>query len=82
MNTTEYFRYTKTRPDRACIKDEWIEQVMNFPLCSEKQPDGRIRFWGLIQEENKYLRVIVLEDRKTVHNAFFDRGFKEKNHEG
>jgi len=29
-------------------------------------------YWG------KYLRVILLEDVETVHNAFFDRGFKEK----
>jgi len=26
--------------------------------------------------ENRYLRVILLEDGETVHNAFFDRGFK------
>jgi hypothetical protein len=25
--------------------------------------------------ESRYLRVILLEDGKTVHNAFFDRGF-------
>jgi hypothetical protein len=24
---------------------------------------------------NKYLRVILLQDRETVHNAFFDRRF-------
>ena len=26
--------------------------------------------------ENRYLRVVLLEDGKTVHNAFFDRGFQ------
>jgi len=25
--------------------------------------------------ENRYLRVILLSDDETVHNAFFDRGF-------
>jgi len=30
-----------------------------------------------IKEEEKYLRVILLADGETVHNAFFDRGFKE-----
>jgi hypothetical protein len=30
----------------------------------------RFRRW-----ENRYLRVILLEDGETVHNAFFDRGF-------
>jgi hypothetical protein len=26
--------------------------------------------------ESRYLRVILLPDGETVHNAFFDRGFK------
>ena len=43
----------------------------------EKQSDGRIKKWAKIEEEDKYLRVILLEDGKTVHNAFFDRNFKE-----
>jgi len=33
---------------------------------------------GYIEEEGKYLRVILLDDQKTIHNAFFDRRFKEK----
>jgi len=41
------------------------------------QSDGRIKKWGLIEEMNKYLRVILLEDGETVHNAFFDRTYKE-----
>ncbi|EJZ41844.1 hypothetical protein LEP1GSC178_0432 [Leptospira licerasiae str. MMD4847] len=40
------------------------------------QIDKRFRYWKWIDEAQKYLRVITLEDRKTVHNAFFDRGFK------
>jgi len=41
------------------------------------QADGRIRRWGRIPEAgNKWLRVVVLEDGTTVHNAFFDRRFK------
>lgn len=41
------------------------------------QGDGRIRKWAKIQEVGKYLRVILLEDGETVHNAFFDRSFRE-----
>jgi len=26
---------------------------------------------------DRYLRVILLEDKETIHNAFFDRSFKE-----
>ena len=78
MKTTQYFRYTRERPDRAIIKDEWIEYVIQNPLKEEVQSDERIRKWARITEmENRALRVILLEDGETVHNAFFDRGFKE-----
>jgi len=40
------------------------------------QADGRIRCWARIDEAGgRYLRVILLDDKETVHNAFFDRGF-------
>lgn len=79
FKTTTYFEHVKTRPDRVIIKDEWILQVINEPVHQEIQADGRIRRWAKIEEaENRYLRVILLADRETVHNAFFDRRFKEK----
>jgi hypothetical protein len=74
---TEYFKYTKNRPDRMMIKDIWILQVINHPIMVEKQSDGRYKKWAYIEEVDKYLRVILLEDEETVHNAFFDRRFKE-----
>ena len=74
MKTTQYFQYTRQRPDRSMIQDEWIELVIQNPL----QTDGRIRRWARITAMNdKALRVILLEDGETVHNAFFDRNFKE-----
>jgi hypothetical protein len=78
MKTTRYFKYTRKRPDRAQIKDEWIKFVMNNPAKTKIQSDGRIRKWSKISEVNKYLRVILLEDGQTVHNAFFDRAYKEE----
>jgi len=78
MKTTQYFQYTRQRSDRALIQDEWIERVIQSPLREEIQSDGRIRRWARIAEmDNRVLRVILLEDGETVHNAFFDRGFKE-----
>jgi hypothetical protein len=78
MKTTQYFRNTRQRPDRAIIKDEWIQQVVQNPLREEHQADGRIRRWARISEmNNRALRVILLEDGETIHNAFFDRDFKE-----
>lgn len=78
MKTTLYFQHTRQRPDRVIILDSWIEQVIKNPIREEIQSDGRIRRWARIAEmENRVLRVILLEDGETVHNAFFDRGFKE-----
>ncbi len=79
FKTTLYFEHVRQRSDRAFIKDEWIEQAITNPLHEEVQADGRIRRWARIEEAgNRYLRVILLEDGETVHNAFLDRRFKEK----
>lgn len=59
--------------------DEWILETIGNPLRTEIQLDGRIRKWRYIEETGKYLRVVLLEDGETVHNAFFDRRFKEEN---
>lgn len=77
MKYTRYFAATRSRPDRAIIKDEWIKRVMDNPARELIQDDGRIRRWAPIDEMGgRRLRVILLPDGKTVHNAFFDRGFK------
>ncbi len=76
MKTTRYFEYTRKRPDRAQIKEDWIKFVIKSPEKAETQSDGRIRKWAKISEAGRYLRVILLEDGETVHNAFFDRSYK------
>ena len=66
----------RQRADRAGIKLEWIERVVSSPVKEVIQEDGRIRRWAPIAEfDNRYLRVVLLEDGETVHNAFFDRRF-------
>lgn len=78
MKSTDYFRFRRSAADRVGIKDQWIEAVLSNPAKSEIQADGRIKMWGRVKEAGgKYLRVITLEDGETVHNAFFDRDFKE-----
>ena len=75
---TQYFLHMQSRDDRKGIRLEWIEQVMNHPIKEHVQADGRIRRWAKIPEAGgRYLRVILLEDGQTVHNAFFDRSFRE-----
>lgn len=78
MKTTQYFLYTRKRPDRAVIKDEWITSVKENPIREEIQSDSRIKRWGRIKEVDKILRVVLLDDGETIHNAFFDRSFREE----
>ncbi len=67
----------RIRPDRENIQIEWIARVVDHPAKEVVQQDGRIRRWAAIEEANgKYLRVILLDDGETVHNAFFDRSFR------
>jgi hypothetical protein len=62
------------RSDRPWIRDEWIEYAIRNPSRIVRQPDGRIRCWAPIKEaQGRVLRVVLLADGQTVHNAFFDR---------
>jgi hypothetical protein len=73
---TEYFEKEVLRK-RPYLKREWCVRVLEKPLRSESQEANRYRFWGKIEElEGRVLRVITLEDKITIHNAFPDRGFK------
>ena len=74
---TEYFEKEVLRK-RPYLKKEWCIRVLENPLKSESQEGGnRYRYWGKIEElEGRFLRVITLEDKTTIHNAFPDRGFK------
>jgi hypothetical protein len=77
MKFTQYFQAMRQRPDRSTIRLEWIEYVIENPVREVIQEDGRVRRWAPISEMGgRFLRVILLEDRETVHNAFFDRTFK------
>ena len=77
MKVTKYFQSLSGRPDRACIKDDWVMYVIENAERESVQADGRIRRWARIEEAGgKYLRVVLLPDGETVHNAFFDRRFK------
>jgi len=78
MKTSRYFEYVRRRPDRAMITDAWIREVIENPVETSVQSDGRFKKWAFIKDAGKYLRVILLEDGETVHNAFFDRDYTGK----
>ena len=73
---TPYFE-NKVLQKRPYLKKEWCIQVITNPIKSEPQEDNRFRFWGEINElKGKILRVVTLEDKVTIHDAFLDRRFK------
>jgi hypothetical protein len=77
VKTTQYFLALRSRRDRAAIEDRWIERVIADPQHEQLQSDGRMRRWRRIPEAGgRWLRVVLLADGVTVHNAFFDRGFR------
>jgi hypothetical protein len=72
---TDYFEREVLRK-RPYLQREWCIRVLENPVRSERQEDNRWRFWAPIAElEGRYLRVVTLDDRLTIHNAFPDRGF-------
>lgn len=73
---TPYFENVVLRR-RPYLKKEWCAHVLRQPVRSEPQDQNRHRFWAAIPElDGRYLRVITLEDKVTVHNAFPDRRFR------
>jgi hypothetical protein len=73
---TEYFDNEVLRK-RPYLQKKWCIRVVENPIRSEPQENNRYRFWGEIPElQGRYLRVITLADRVTIHNAFPDRRFR------
>jgi hypothetical protein len=80
MRTTPYFAEQVLRK-RPYLPTEQFGGVLTMPLRRSVQPDGRIRYWGLVTDprdgRQRVLRIVTLDDGETIHNAFFDRGYRE-----
>jgi len=51
--------------------------VIANPVRCERQENNRYRFWAAVPElGDRFLRVVTLDDKTTIHNAFPDRGFE------
>lgn len=73
---TAYFEKEVLRK-RPYLKKEWCIMVVDNPIRVERQENNRYRFWGRVDElGGRILRVITLDDKKTIHNAFPDRRFE------
>lgn len=76
VKTIRYFELRmKDRPE---VLREWCERALDHAERVEQQGDGKYQIWTYIAEAGKYLRVITLEDRETVDNAFFDRSYTRR----
>ena len=73
---TDYFENEVLRK-RPYLKKDWCIRVCENPLKAEPQEGNRFRFWGEVKEfGGRVLRVVTLQDKRTIHNAFPDRSFK------
>ena len=82
MKTTRYFNEQVLRK-RPYLTLDMCLTVLKSPLMTTVQLDGRIRHFGRVAStphgDTKILRVVTLDDGETIHNAFFDRGYKEQD---
>jgi hypothetical protein len=77
--TTAYFR-EQVLVKRPYLKVDWCMAVLEDFVEREVQAAGRIRFWGYVDDlPGKALRVVTLEDGRTLHNAFPDSGYARRN---
>ena len=61
---------------RPYLTKDMCIRVVESPIRSEPQENNRFRFWAAVPElGGRYLRVVTLSDKLTIHNAFPDRGF-------
>ena len=69
MEEAPYYRVAALKhPD---VKDEWVASVLANPYHVEAQANGRLRYYGYVEEVGKWLRVVV--DDGKLFNRFFDR---------
>ena len=71
---TRYFAFAARRR-RPYLDPIEIRRIVARPERREVQRDGRIRLWGYAAGAGSYLRVVLLRDGETVHNAFLDEDF-------
>ena len=76
MKTTRYFDEQVLRK-RPYLLDVDLAAATARPLRREVQADGRTRLWSEVVLPSmagpRILRIVLLEDGETIHNASLDR---------
>jgi len=76
------FRFTEYFENEILIRRPYITKAMCIRVIqnavrSEPQEHNRFRFWAAVPElHGRFLRVVTLADKLTIHNAFPDRRFR------
>ena len=78
VKSTVYFqtRVLRDRPYFVEVWEEWARRAIAEPVEREVEESGRVRHWIEVEHRefgSRVLRVVTLEDGKTVHTMFFDR---------
>jgi hypothetical protein len=73
---TRYFAFD-VLPRRPGLDPLEIRRIVLQPDRRMIQPDDRIRLYGYSEALGCYLRVVLLSDGETVHNAFPDEAFTQ-----
>ena len=73
---TRYFEQEVLRK-RPYLSREMCLKAIRQAVRVEPQENDRVRFWAILPElGGRALRVVTRDDRRTIHNAFLDRGFR------
>ena len=71
---TRYFAFD-VMPRRPELDVLEIRRIIERPEMRVIQKDKKIRLYGYSPSLESYLRIVLLSDGETVHNAFPDEGF-------
>lgn len=71
---TRYFAFD-VMPRRPELDVLEIRRIIERPEKRIVQKDKRIRLYGYSPSLETYLRIVLLSDGETVHNAFPDEGY-------
>lgn len=71
---TRYFAFD-VLPRRPYLDPLEIVRIVRQPERKLVQKDGRVRLHGFAPSLDRYLRVVLLADAETVHNAFVDEDY-------
>lgn len=72
---TRYFAFD-VLPRRPYLDMLEILCIVRQPERRVIQRDGRIRIYGYASSADAYLRIVLLPDGETVHNAFVDESYR------